>query len=32
VEMANLKRAVAGRWSLVVGKGKNKGKSGKSKR
>ena len=32
VEMANLKRAVVGRCSLVVGKGKNKGKSGKSKR
>jgi 6,7-dimethyl-8-ribityllumazine synthase len=32
VEMANLKKAVVGRRSLVVGKGKNKGKSGKLKR
>jgi 6,7-dimethyl-8-ribityllumazine synthase len=32
VEMANLKKAVIGRQSLVVGKGKNKGKSRKSKR
>ena len=32
VEMANLKKAVGGRRSLVVGKGKNKGKSGKPKR
>jgi 6,7-dimethyl-8-ribityllumazine synthase len=29
VEMANLKQAVVGRWSLVVGKGKNRGKSNK---
>jgi len=32
VEMANLKRAVIGRRSLVVGKAKNKGKSSKPKR
>ncbi len=32
VEMANLKKAVAGRSSLVVGKNKSKGKSGKRKR
>jgi hypothetical protein len=31
VEMANLKKAVIGRQSLVVGKAKNKGKSRKSK-
>jgi len=32
VEMANLKRAVVGRRSFVVGKSKNKGKSNKPKR
>ena len=32
VEMANLKKAVVGRRSLVVGKGKNKGKSRQPKR
>jgi 6,7-dimethyl-8-ribityllumazine synthase len=29
VEMANLRQAVVGRWSFVVGKGKNRGKSNK---
>jgi 6,7-dimethyl-8-ribityllumazine synthase len=32
VEMANLKTAVVGRWSFVVGKGENKGKRIKRKR
>jgi 6,7-dimethyl-8-ribityllumazine synthase len=32
VEMANLKKAVVGRSSFVVGKGKNRGKSNKRKR
>jgi 6,7-dimethyl-8-ribityllumazine synthase len=32
VEMANLRETVVGRSSLVVGKGKNKGKSNKQKR
>jgi len=32
VEMANLKKAVVGRSSLVVGNGQNKGKSNTRKR
>ncbi len=32
VEMANLRRAVVGRWSLVVGKSKNKGRTPRRKR
>jgi len=32
VEMANLKKTVVGRWSLVVGKSKRKNKNKKSKR